>query len=283
MIHYVQVCVRHMFNVLLIRHGPATSWAWTGSNWPCNSWELPIAGCWAEEINDEVFQDFQHGFPKSRKPLENGWHHVASNDNFFVWFAEQLRKAREVHPDKQRSSSESTSSFHEVSAAYEALTGWNAMKCSGLQEFATTHEWQGLSGRNWPTQKLTKILNRRLILSLQVWSSLNAQMKYFEIFNYQYLNQVASSKFPQALLGAFNAAPEHPRKRQSKSADFALLSLLSDHVRLLVCAVVVLFQLARHSEMWRASKFLQPVPLLFHVSLDRKCQVQDLFRRVAAA
>ena len=84
-------------------------------------------------------------------------------------------------------------------------------------------------------------------------NSVVASMKQLEcsneIFNYQYLNQVASSKFPQALLGAFNAAPEHPRKRQSKSADFALLSLLSDHVRLLVCAVVVLFQLARHSEM----------------------------------
>ena len=38
-------------------------------------------------------------------------------------FASRLRKAREVHPDKQPSSSGSTSSFHEVSAAYEALMG----------------------------------------------------------------------------------------------------------------------------------------------------------------
>ena len=95
-----------------------------------------------------------------------------------IWFVSQLRKAREVHPDKQPSSSGSTSSFHEVSAAYEALMGWNAMKCSGFQEFATTDEWQGLSSRTLPTERSGKIQhNRRLFLSFQVWNCLNCSTK----------------------------------------------------------------------------------------------------------
>lgn len=164
-----------------------------------------------------------------------------------------------------------------------SIRGTDGLKCDEMlrpsrvcyQAGVTRIEWSKLTDTK--THKNPKPATNSVVASMKQLECSN------EIFNYQYLNQVASSKFPQALLGAFNAAPEHPRKRQSKSADFALLSLLSDHVRLLVCAVVVLFQLARHSEMWRASKFLQPVPLLFHVSLNRKCQVQDLFRRVAAA
>ena len=46
--------------------------------------------------------------------------HFTLGDMLFGFFG-QPRKAREVHPDKQPNPTRSTSNFHEVSAAYEAV------------------------------------------------------------------------------------------------------------------------------------------------------------------
>lgn len=96
---------------------------------------------------------------------------------------------------------------HQVSTKYQQHTRhwrvemrWNAPAFKSLLPRMSDKDWVVEIDR----QKLTKI-RRRLILSLQVWSSLNAQMKYS--INYQLLKSGCIIQISAGLAWSFQRSP----------------------------------------------------------------------------